>query len=111
MDLVYRLERVSVSDVHEALPDAPSYSAVRALMGTLVDKGHLTHERDGRRYIYAPTVPVDEASQSALKRVVRTFFGGSTAEAALALVSDGELDADELEALQQAIAKARTDGR
>ena len=114
MDLVYRLERASVSDVHTALPDAPSYSAVRALMGTLVDKGHLTHERDerdGRRYIYAPTVPVDEASQSALKRVVRTFFGGSTADAALALVSDAELDADELEALQQAIEKAREDGR
>lgn len=111
MDLVYRLERVSVSDVHESLPDAPSYSAVRALMGTLVDKGHLTHERDGRRYVYRPTVPVNEARASAMKRVITTFFGGSGVDAALALVAGGELDADELSALEQAIEQARKDGR
>lgn len=111
MDLVYRLGRAAVADVHEGLPDAPSYSAVRALMGTLVDKGHLAHERDGRRYLYSPTVPAERASASALKRVVRTFFEGSAVQAALALVTDGELDADELEALEQAIAQAREEGR
>jgi predicted transcriptional regulator len=111
MDLVYRLGQASVADVHEALPDAPSYSAVRALMGTLVDKGHLVQARDGKRYVYSPTVPAEAASASALGRVVRTFFGGSPAQAALALVSGAELDDDELAALERAIAAAREGGR
>ncbi len=111
MDHVYRLGRASVSDVHQALVDAPSYSAVRALMGTLVDKGHLARERDGRRFLYLPTVPREQASASALDRVVTTFFAGSPLQAALALVSDASLAADELEALEQAIAKAREEGR
>ena len=111
MDLVYRLGRASVSEVHQALSDAPSYSAVRALMGTLVDKGHLAHERDGRRYLYTPTVPAEEARVSALHRVITTFFGGSPVQAALALVSDAELDPDELAALEAAIAQARSEGR
>jgi len=111
MDLVYRLGRAAVSDVHEGLPDAPSYSAVRALMGTLVDKGHLRHERDGRRYLYSPTVSREEASTSALRRVVATFFAGSPAQAAVALVSEGGLAPDELRALEEAIAQAKSDGR
>ena len=111
MDPVYRLERASVGDVHEAMVDAPSYSAVRALMGTLVEKGHLDQQRDGRRYLYSPSVPVEKASASALERVVRTFFGGSAADAALALVSEGGLDKGELEALEAAIARAREAGR
>lgn len=111
MDLVYRLGQASVGEVHEALEDAPSYSAVRALMGTLVDKGHLVIHRDGRRFLYAPTVPAERASASALKRVVSTFFDGSTVRAALALVAEGHLDAEELETLEQAIAKARSEGR
>jgi predicted transcriptional regulator len=111
MDLVYRLGRVSVNDVRDAMADAPSYSAVRALMGTLVEKGHLAHERDGRRYLYRPTVPAETASASALHRVVTNFFGGSAVEAALALVSEAELAPEELRALEDAIAKAREDGR
>ena len=111
MDLIYQMGSAAVSDVHEGLPDAPSYSAVRALMGTLVDKGHLTHTQDGRRYIYAPTVAADRASASALDRVVNTFFGGSAVDAALALVSDAAMGADELEALEAAIAQARKEGR
>ena len=111
MDLVYRLERASVADVHDGLADAPSYSAVRALMGTLVDKGHLAHERDGRRYLYTPTVAAEEASASALTRVVNTFFSGSPLQAALALVSEAELGAEELAELEAAIAQAKEDGR
>lgn len=111
MDLVYRMSPVSVGEVHGAIPDAPSYSAVRALMGTLVEKGHLERSLDGRRYLYAPTVPLEDASSSALKRVVRTFFGGSAVEAAVALVSDASLAPDELEALEAAIRRAREEGR
>ncbi len=80
-------------------------------MGTLVDKGHLVHEADGRRYLYTPTVPAEQASASALKRVVTNFFGGSPVQAAMALVSEAKLDADELAALEAAIAQARTEGR
>jgi predicted transcriptional regulator len=111
MDLVYRLGRVSVSDVHEGLSDAPSYSAVRALLGTLSDKGHLIHEQDGRRYLYRPAVPAEEARGSALRRVVATFFGGSPLQAALALVSEAQLSPAELEALEAAISKAREEER
>ena len=111
MDLVYRLGRASVADVLDGLPDAPSYSAVRALMGTLTDKGHLAQEQDGRRYLYRPTVPAEQARASALKRVVQSFFGGSPGQAALALVSEAALSTDELQALEAAIARARAEGR
>jgi BlaI family penicillinase repressor len=111
MDLVYRLGRAAVSDVHEGLPDAPSYSAVRALMGTLADKGHLVVEPDGRRYVYRPAVPAEEARSSALQRVVATFFEGSRLHAALALVSGAALSASELAELEAAIAKAREEER
>ena len=111
MDLVYRLGAASVTDVMDGLPDPPSYSAVRALMGTLTEKGHLLYARDGRRYVYRPAVDAGEASTSALRRVVTTFFAGSPLQAALALVSDAQLSAAELEALEAAIAKAREDGR
>ena len=111
MDHVYRLGRASVGEVRDAMVDAPSYSAVRALMGTLVDKGQLTYRQQGRRYVYEPTVPAEQASVSALRRVVTNFFGGSAAQAALALVSESELDPGELEALEAAIAEARGEGR
>ncbi|MFM2244913.1 MAG: hypothetical protein RL071_987 [Pseudomonadota bacterium] len=111
MDIAYQIGEVAVADVHERLPDPPSYSAVRALMGTLVEKGHLGHRQVGRRYVYAPQVPADDASASALKRLVQTFFGGSPARAALALVEDPGLAPDELAAIEAAIARARAEGR
>lgn len=112
MDLVYRFDRATVAEIHEAMEDAPTYNAVRALMGTLVDKGHLAHERDGRRFVYFPTVPAEDAGESALQRVVRNFFDGSPARAALALLALEEgPDADELAALEAAIRKAREAGR
>ena len=112
MDLVYRLERATVAQVHEQLADAPTYNAVRALMNVLVDKGHLEHSREGRRYVYAPTVPAEEASASALQRVVRSFFQGSTAKAAVALLAlDDAPDPEELAELEEALRQAREEGR
>lgn len=111
MDLIYQRGEASVGEVHEGLPDAPSYSAVRALMGTLTEKGHLTVREDGRRYLYTATVPAAEARVSALRRVVTTFFGGSATEAALALMSDAAPTPEELRALEDAIARARQEGR
>ena len=109
MDIVYRLGRAAVSDVLERLPDPPSYSAVRALMRILEEKGHLHHEQDGPRYIYMPTVPREKAKESALKNVLRTFFGGSTeaAVAALLELKGEEVDPDELDRISRMIANAR----
>jgi predicted transcriptional regulator len=113
MDVVYRMGKASVGDVQERLPDPPSYSAVRALMRILEEKGHLKHEQDGPRYVYLPTVPRDAAQVSALSHLVRTFFGGSTEAAVAALLelpengmSDGELDR-----LSRMIDEARKQGR
>lgn len=111
MDIVYRLERATVADVRAEMADPPSYSAVRALLGTMVDKGHLRQDRAGRAYVYAPAKPVTEARASALRRVLGAFFGGSAAKAAVALVELEPLAADDLAALKQAIERAEAAGR
>ena len=113
MDVVYRLGKAAVSDVLERIPDPPSYSAVRALMRILEEKGHLRHEQDGPRYVYVPTVPRDDARQTALDHLVRTFFGGSTEAAVAALLDLREegLSEPELERLSRLIDEARKQGR
>jgi predicted transcriptional regulator len=113
MDVVYRLGKVSVSEVLERLPDPPSYSAVRALMRILEEKGHLKHEQEGPRYLYLPTVPPDAAQLSALSHLVRTFFGGSTEAAVAALLElpENGLSENELTRLSQLIDDARKQGR
>ena len=112
MDVIYRRGRATAAEVLEDLPDPPSYSAVRALLRLLEAKGHVQHEQDGPRYVYAPTVARDRARRSALKHVVRTFFDGSASEAMAALL-DGEarLDDGELDRLSAMIEQARKEGR
>ena len=112
MDVIYRRGRATAAEVLEGLPDPPSYSAVRALLRLLEEKGHVQHEQDGPRYVYAPTVARDRARRSALKHVVRTFFDGSASEAMAALL-DGEtrLDDAELDRLSAMIEQARKEGR
>lgn len=109
MDVVYRLGAVTVTDVLERLPDPPSYSAVRALLRILEEKGHLEHEQDGPRYVYTPTVPPDAAKESALTNVLRTFFGGSTEAAVAALLDlEGEkLSQSELKRISGLVEDAR----
>ena len=111
MDAVYALERAAVAEIRERLPDPPSYSAVRALVGVLEEKGHLTHERDGQRYVYRPVVPREVARRSVLRHLVETFFDGSTGEAVTALLDHEELDDDEVERLAARIDAARKEGR
>lgn len=112
MDAIYRLGEASVAEVREEIPDAPSYSGVRALMGVLEDKGELTHVRVGPRYVYSPTTPRAEARASALDRVLTTFFDGSAAKAMAALVDLAEdVPEDELERLEKMIRDARREGR
>jgi len=74
MDIIYARGEAAAADVHESLPDAPSYSSVRTLLRILEEKGHLKHREDGPRYIFMPTEPRGRASRSALKRVLQTFF-------------------------------------
>ena len=113
MDIIYQRRRASAAEVAEELPDPPSYSAVRALLRILEEKGHLAHEQDGPRYVYRPTVPRDEARQSAMERLVRTFFDGS-AESAVAAFLDmnaSELSEQDLDRLADMIEQARREGR
>ena len=112
MEIVYRKASATAADVHAELPDAPSYSAVRALLRILEEKGHLRHREDGQRYVYSATVPRDRARRSALQRVVGTFFGGSVTDAVAALLDlePGTLDEDELERLTALVAEARQKG-
>lgn len=113
MDVLYRLGEATGQDVLTQLTDPPSYSAVRALLRILEDKGHVRHRRDGQRYVYTPMVPRERARMSALRQVVGTFFNGSAGAAAAALLdlSRNDLSNAELEQLRAAIDRARKEGR
>ena len=111
MDVVYRQGQATAANVLDALPDPPSYSAVRALLRVLEEKGHLRHRRDGARYVFLPTVPRETARRSALARVVQTFFGGSTQAAVAALIDQSSLSDADLDRLQDLIDRARQEGR
>jgi len=110
MDVIFSKGEATAADVQSALPDAPDYSAVRALLRILEDKGVLKHREDGPRYVYLPTQAPEQARRSALKRVVSTFFEGSLASAVASLVdaADGNLDAEELRRLEAIIKKAKS---
>ncbi len=108
MDVIHTRGEAAAADVHAALPDAPSYSAVRALLRILEEKGVLKHREDGPRYVYVPTEPRARASRSALQRVVATFFDGSLANAVAALADDEQLSPDEMKRIEAVIRKART---
>ncbi len=113
MDIIYARGRASIWQVHETMPDAPSYSAVRALMRILEEKGHLKHKAEGIKYIYQPTRSRKAASRSAVRRLLRTFFDGSTEQALAALleVSASGATPEELDRLAKLIAKAKKEGR
>lgn len=96
MEIVWRHGRATANEIHEQLPDAPSYSAVRALLAVLVTKGHLRHERDGKRYIYLPVASPEKAGKSALRRLLSTFFNNSPADLVATLLDPKETDDAEL---------------
>ncbi len=92
------------------MPEAPGYSAVRALLRILEDKGVLKHREDGPRYVFLPTQPAEQARRSALQRVVSAFYSGSLANAVASLVdaNEGKLDAEELKRLEEIIKRAKS---
>ena len=112
MDVLYRLGRATAADVMAALPGEPNSSTVRTQLRVLEDKGHVRHDEEGLRYVYAPAVPRHAARKSALKHLVETFFDGS-AEQVVAAVLGGEashLSDDDLERISALIEKTRKDG-
>lgn len=113
MDVLHASRSATAAEILAALPDPPSYSAVRALLRILEDKGHVKHRQDGPRYIYMPCVSKQSASRSALKRLVSTFFQGSVTQAMAALLesSDTRLSDDELNKLQELIKQTKKEGR
>ena len=112
MDVVYRVGKVTAAEVLAELPDPPSYSAVRAMLRLLEEKGHIRHEQDGPRYVFMPTVNREKARKSAMKHLVRTFFDGSTEDAVAALLqNDAGMSDVELERLSKLIDSAKKEGR
>ena len=113
MDVLYAMEQATVGEVLERIADPPSYSAVRATMRVLEEKGHVVHHQDGPRYLYKPAVPQESARSAALTHLVRTFFGGSAEAAAAALLgmSKSRLTNDDLQRLASQVESARDEGR
>lgn len=112
MDVIFRLEKATAAEVMDNLPDPPSYSAVRALLRILEEKGHLMHEQVGPRYVYMPTLSQEKAKRSALRHVVSTFFDGSVSQAVATLLDlSDEVSRPELDRLASMIEKARKEGR
>src|SRR5262252_6271646 len=113
MDILYRRGRATAQEVLDDIPDPPSYSAVRALLRLLEERGHVKHAQEGQRYVYAPAVARGDARRSALAHVVKTFFAGSVEQAVATLVesSRSKLSRDELDRLSDLIERAKKEGR
>ena len=109
MDALYAAGEASAAEVRGRIPNPPSYSAVRALLGKLVEKGHADFRRDGPRYLYRATLDKAAAQSGAWRRLLDTFFSGSTAEAVVSLLGrEGEhLSAEELEAIERKVAELK----
>lgn len=105
MDILYRLGQASAKEVLEAMPDPPSYSAVRALMATLEGKGMVTHSKESRRYIYKPAIAEKRARRSAMTNLLSTFFDGRPEKLVAALLDpkDMQLDEKEIEKIRNAL--------
>ena len=112
VEAIYRRGAASVTEVLQELPDPPSYSAIRAFLRILEDKGHVTHTQDGAKYIYHPANPRTPVAREALSKLVETFFGGKPEQVVAALLTDDErkLSDDDLERLSTLIAEARQKG-
>ena len=113
MDVLYRKGSATAAEVLDSMPQPPSYSAVRALLRILEQKGHVKHDEHEGKYVFIPTVPRDQAKRSAIRHLVQTFFDGSPQEAVAALLdaSSSKLSDSELDRLQELINKARKGGR
>ncbi len=112
MDILYQRGRATAAEVQSALPDPPSYSAVRAMLRVLEEKGHVRHEEEGLKYVFIPTVARDKAKRSAVRHLLNTFFDGSAEQAMAALLdaASGGLKPEELDRMAKLIDKAKKEG-
>lgn len=112
IDILYTQGRGTAAEVQASLPDPPSYSAVRAMLRILEEKGHVKHVQDGPRYIYLPTIARDNAKRSAMRHMLQTFFDGSAEQAISALLDDAstKMSDVELDRLARMISEARRSG-
>ena len=114
MDILYTKKKATAVEVMEAMPDAPGYSAVRTLLATLERKGHVRrHGKDGAKYVFTPVTQTRQAGRSAISHLIQTFFNGSRARAAAALlnVAPEQFSEEELNELESLIRKARKGDR
>jgi BlaI family penicillinase repressor len=113
MDTLYRRGKSSAAEVRDAMPDAPSYSAVRAMLRVLEEKGHVRHQAEGLKYVYLPIVPRDKAKRSAVKHLVDTFFKDAPDQVVAALldVSSTRLTRAELDRMAEIIERARRENK
>jgi len=109
MDVLYKRQRASAAEIRESLAHPPSYSAVRALLRILEEKGHVRHAEKDLRYVYFPTASRARAGRAALRHLIETFFEGSAAQAVATLLepSTAHVSEDELERISELIANAR----
>lgn len=112
MDVLYRMERATAADVHRGIADPPSYSAVRAMLRVLEEKGHVKHEEKDLRYVYLPIVSREKARKHAVRHLLETFFEGSPEKAVATLLDvSNNLSDEEFDKLAELIEKARREGR
>lgn len=113
MDILYQRGKAPASEIRDAMPDAPSYSAVRSILRILETKGHVTHCAEDLRYVYAPAVNREKAKRSAVRQILDTFFSESPEQmvAALLDVSARRLTREELDRMAVMIEKAKREGK
>lgn len=109
MDTLFRLERATAAEIHTAIPDPPSYTAVRTTLRILEDKGAVVHEEHAGKYLYTATTPVKVARASAMRHLLDTFFDGSAAQAAVSLLGSTKqkLTPQQIDRLSKIIEKAK----
>ena len=112
MDILYRNGSATAAEVHEKLPDPPSYSAVRATLRILEEKGQVRHEQDGPRHVFRPAVARDKAKRTAVRHLLSTFFDGSTELAVATLLDESasQLSEDDFKNLKKLIDEAESKG-
>jgi len=109
IEILHRLGEATASEIQQEIPNPPSYSAVRATLRILEDKGHIVHKQDGKKFVYAPAVAKDDAAKSALDQLLSTFFGGSLEGVVRTFLSreESNIGAEELDRLTELIEEAK----
>lgn len=113
MDILHRRRSATVTEIMDALPDPPTYSAVRSILRILGDKQLVRYREDGPRYVYLPAEPTEQVREDVLEHVVDTYFAGSAEQAVTALLrlSDADISEAEIERLREKIRRAKVGGR